>query len=461
MTRPLVFVSLAMNQTRFYAGLDRLLSPQGWQVVHLCYHERSVDWLARQGLRAVNAYRHPAARQPIDPRSVVDRPLEDLLLHEETAFELPARRRPQLARNFGRYLAVADAVLAEIEGSFGTKATLVQELGGLGCMLAAYYAARARGTDAYFVEPSFFRGRVFFTRNTLGAPRVAGEPSSEPGAELRSYLADAVASGSPVVPLKDNRHYRTPARKLSDPYNARRLIEKLVDKHILRKREAFSHIGLHVRRHLRMAVNERRLAKVAVPPPEAGYVYYPLHVPTDVALTLRAPALLDQYALIDRLASMLPQGRLLAIKEHPARVGALDHRRIAGLLRRHANLRFLQPRTNNFAVMRRAGAVVAVNSKAGAEALLLRRPVVALGDGFYRDSPLARTVRSLEELPGVLTELLAPTWAPPGAAAVDRYFQSVWERSRPGEIYAADPAGVALFAQSLLAVLNERDREPR
>jgi hypothetical protein len=271
---------------------------------------------------------------------------------------------------------------------------------------------------------------------------------------LQRYLEDALASGSPVVPLKDDRHYRTPAQKLGDPYNLRRLVEKLVDKHIRRKREVFSHIGLHVRRHLRMAMNERRLAAVAVPPPEPGYVYYPLHVPTDVALTLRAPAQLDQYALIDRLATMLPAGRLLAIKEHPARVGALDHQCVTELLRRHANLRFLQPRLNNFSVMRRAGAVVAVNSKAGAEALLLGRPVVALGDSFYRDSPLATAVRSLDELPGVLQGLLSPDWSPPSPAEIERYFQSVWECSLPGEIYAHEPAAIALFVQSLLRALE-------
>jgi len=446
MVRPLLFVPLAMNQARFYAALDPLLARRGFACTHLSFHERSAEWLARQGLRTVNAWRHPAARRPVDPRGLIDRPLEALLRHEEAAFALSPKARAGLARRFAGHLAVADAVLDEL----GPETILVQELGGFVAVLAAYFAARGKGLDALFAEPSFFRGRVFFTRNSLAAPRVPPEPAGEPAAELRRYLEETLAAGSPVVPVKDTRHFRAPRRKLSDPYNLRRLAEKLVDKHLLRKREVFSHVGLHVRRHLAMALNAPRLRRLAQPLPATPFVYFPLHVPADVALTLRAPEWLDQLALCERLAGLLPDGLLLAIKEHPAMVGALAPGRVAALLRRQPRLRLLDARLNNFAVMRAASAVVTINSKSGAEAALLGRPAVALGDAFYSDSPLIRTVGRLEDVPAAI----AAAGAPPSPGEIERYFQSVWERSRPGELYAEDPARIAVFADSLARELE-------
>lgn len=119
MARPLLFVPLAMNQARFYAALDPLLARRGFACAHLSFHERSAEWLARQGLRAINAWRHPAARRPVDPQSRIDRPLETLLRHEETAFALSPAARAGLARRFASHLAVAEAVLDELVAQAG------------------------------------------------------------------------------------------------------------------------------------------------------------------------------------------------------------------------------------------------------------------------------------------------------------------------------------------------------
>ena len=273
---------------------------------------------------------------------------------------------------------------------------------------------------------------------------------------MLAYLERTLASRAIVIPSKDARHYRVPTRKLRDLYNLRRLAEKLLDKYLLRRREVFSHIGLHVARHVRMAATERRLRGVYRPLPESGrFVYFPLHVPADVALTLRSPDYLDQYALIERLAGLLPPGVSLAFKEHPALVGALDHGRTRELLRRCPNLLLLNPSLNNFAVMDRAAAVVTVNSKSGAEAALLGRPVVVLGDAFYRDSPLVRAAASPEAARPLIEAALAGRWQWPARADAERWFQAVWEASWPGELYDTEPENVRRFADSLQRVLRQ------
>ncbi|MGH2371864.1 MAG: capsule biosynthesis protein, partial [bacterium] len=151
---------------------------------------------------------------------------------------------------------------------------------------------------------------------------------------------------------------------------------------------------------------------------------------------------------LDYLARTVPITHRLAIKEHPAMVGGVDYGRVADLLRRHDALVLLRPSISNFDVLRRADAVVTVNSKSGAEAILLNRPVVALGDSFYRRSGLVRAVGSLDEIGEALREVMA---APPRSSGdIYGYFQQVWDRSYPGELYATDEAGCSAFAESLL-----------
>ena len=50
--------------------------------------------------------------------------------------------------------------------------------------------------------------------------------------------------------------------------------------------------------------------------PDTPFVYYPLHVPADMALTLRSPEYLDQVATIDFLLRTIPDSHVLVAKEH-------------------------------------------------------------------------------------------------------------------------------------------------
>ena len=232
--------------------------------------------------------------------------------------------------------------------------------------------------------------------------------------------------------------------------NWRRLVEKLIQKHVLKQQEEFQHIGGHVRRHVRMTMNAARLRKFyAEVPAQDPFIYYPLHVPADFALTIRSPEYLDQLSLIDFVCRVAPLGRKVLIKEHPALIGALPADRMSDLLRRHDNLVLLSPGINNHTVLRQAEAVVTVNSKAGAEALLYRRPVLALGDSFYRDSGLVTVIDALRDLPGRLSGAPAPA-----EDDVNRFLQDVWSASVPGELYDLRAENVAEFAASLLGVLR-------
>jgi hypothetical protein len=286
------------------------------------------------------------------------------------------------------------------------------------------------------------------TRNRLAAPTIAAGMTGVRD-EVRGYLARALAQESVVIPQKDVHHYRKAAHKLTDRRNALRLLQKAWDKYVLGKREEFEHIGGHVRRHVRMFLNNRRLRPRYRGLESVGRcVYYPLHVPADFALTIRSPEYLDQCALIDYLCRVAPHTHQVVVKEHPALIGAVPYSRLRDLLARHDNLVLLEPAINNYRVLSKADAIVTVNSKSGAEALLLGKPVLALGDSFYRSCAAAIRVDALSDLPAALARALGGAVVV-SASAIETFFQNVWDASYAGELYDVSEANIAAFTASL------------
>jgi hypothetical protein len=443
----ILFGTLAMNQTVFFEAVGEALERAGHKVAYLCFHERSHEYLAARGKRSFNAFRD-GDEASIDLGRYAWPSLNLVLSHEKAAFELHST--PRLVQKLRRYLAACESAFESLP-----EVVVVQELGGFLSNVASFYAARRRGLDNVFIEPSFFKGRLFLLRNTFAALQVEGPKAQAVSGEVAAYLEHSAASQQVVIPAKDAKHYRRPLRKLTDPYNARRLAQKALDKYVLGKREEFGHIGGHVARHARMWLNHRLMAARYRALPEHGrrFVYYPLHVPADVALTIRSPQYVDQLALVDYLARIVPDTHEVLIKEHPALVGALRRERMIDLLQARDNVRLLDPGINNYEVLSRADAVVTVNSKSGAEALLLGRPVVVLGDAFYSASRLVHRVAAAADLPAVLARVLDE---PPALdrSSISAYFQDVWDASWPGELHVGGAENAEAFAASLQAYLE-------
>ena len=451
--RHFLITTLAEYQTRFWVEVADLLVAAGHGISFVSFDDRSTEMIAARGFRvhAATAADHAAMTPAIEVDSTLGRfgitDTSHWLAHERVTFGL--RDTAALERKLALYLRIADTALTAAAED-GATVTLVQELGGFLSVIGAFFAARARGVDNWFVEPAFFRGRLFFLRNSFAAIRIFAPRGGVPAAEVAAYLAATRRDRAIVIPQKDRHQYHSPAAKIFKLGNARRLAEKLWDRHILGKRHEFGYIGRYVRTHLATLASSYALRRSYTPLGALGrFVYYPFHVPGDMALTLRSPAYLDQLALIDYLARALPRGLTLAVKEHPAMIGAVAAAPLKAILARYDTVALLPPSTNNYDVLRAAEAVVSVNSKSGAEAILVGRPVLVLGDAFYRESGLAIPIGALADLPAALAATIG---RPPHHDETARlaYFDAVWRQSVPGELYVTDPASVAAFTASMI-----------
>jgi hypothetical protein len=451
--RPLI-TTLAEYQTRFWLPVGLKLRAEGREVAFLSFDDRSTEMLTAAGLQVFCGTQVEGVPRGDDPAvaALFERfGIDDLnfwLAHERFAFGL--RDSVAMRRKLAATLLAADRVCAK--WSRGGGAVMVQELGGFLSVVGSFFAARHHGLDNWFIEPSFFRGRMFFLKNRFSAIEIScGDSERGVPVEVERYLDETLASGAIVVPIKDRHQYTTARKKIVNWRNARRLMGKLADKHLLGKKQEFGYIGSHVRAHARMLLNSHRLRDHYTPLERLGpFVYYPLHVPGDMALTLRSPHLLDQLALIDYLCRSVPASHQIAIKEHPAMVGAVDASRLMELLSRYDNLALLPPTINNYKVLRSADAVVSVNSKSGAEAGLLGKPVLVLGDAFYRDAPFSTPVERLQDLSVELANALSSRRAKAPDRDTRRYFADVWDQTFPGELYVDDPDNVERFVVSLL-----------
>lgn len=463
MQTAVLITTLARYQTRFWIMVAERLRRLGCAPAFLAFDDPSELLIRESGIKCFNAFelaRHAGLASPANlERELVEHlqcTLPLALSHERVTFGL--RDSAALTQKLARHRAAADMALVELSGA-QRELVVVQELGGFLSVIGTFLAARSRGCDNLFIEPSFFKGRFLATRNTFAAPRVGRAARGEPlePAALR-HIEAARAAKAIVIPGKDRHHYAAALGKVARPANMRRLLEKLYEKYALRERHEFGYIGAYVGSHLRMVRNSFRLrGAYATLPAERPFVYYPLHVPADVALTLRAPEYLDQLSLVDFLARTIPATHLLAVKEHPAQIGALDSRWLLGLLARHDNVRLLHPALNNYDVLAAADAVVSVNSKSGAEALLVGKPVIVLGDAFYAESGLVTRVAALAELPraigGVLQQRPVPV-----RIEVERFFSRVWRSSLEGDLYVAEETNAESFARSLHRALAARSR---
>lgn len=451
-----LITTLAEYQTAFWLKVGLQLRQLGHEAAFISFDDRSTEMLQQAGLQVFSATQVDVSSQSFD--SVMQKYGIDQLNfwfgHERFAFGLHD------SIELKRKLLVAIEAASQACTTFGEKGPfmMVQELGGFLSVIGSYFAARHHGINNYFIEPSFFRGRLFYIQNSFKALSIADSSNEEIPRAVQAYLQDTVSKSTIVVPQKDKHQYTTAWKKIVNVRNAKRLVQKVIDKYLLGKRQEFGYIGGYVATHARMLWSSFRLRGSYSSLVDCGqFVYYPLHVPGDMALTLRTPHLLDQLALVDFVCRSVPHTHNVVFKEHPAMVGAIESARVLALLKKHDNLKLLRPSTNNYEVLKKTDLVVSINSKSGAEALLLNKQVIVLGDAFYTRCPLVQYVANLKDLPQAIESNLAGRHVARTSEGIQRYFAQVWTHTVAGELYVAEDNSVSNFTQGMLQALGGRE----
>lgn len=443
--------TLAEYQTRFWVKVGHALKKRGYGCEFVSFDDRSTAMLRQHGFTAYT-FADIATTTETDAawltRYGITTP-ERWFLHERHSYG--EQDSATLLHKLSRSLQLAEHAILACKAMHGDVA-VVQEVGGFLSVVGCFFAAQRASIPHWFIEPAFFKGRLFFTRDSFGAPLIPTAVNASSLPELQAYLTEALETRRIVIPEKDRHHYSPVLRKILNPHNLRRLVEKSIDKYLLRKNQEFGYLGRQVGMHLRMLVNSYQLRSHYTRLSELDrFIYFPLHVPADMALTLRSPQYVDQLALIEQVLHAMPLSHRLAVKEHPAMIGALDAQRLRRLQKHYPQLAIIDPSTNNYDVLHKADLIISINSKSGAEALLLGKPVIVLGEAFYSACPLVLTLTNVAPLAKHIAGLLeSPVVIDPDA--ITRYFHAVWDASLVGELYVDDLEKINAFSDALVAV---------
>lgn len=135
------------------------------------------------------------------------------------------------------------------------------------------------------------------------------------------------------------------------------------------------------------------------------YIFFPLHIPWDAQIATRNSMFISQETVIEMLARSCPPGVDLYVKEHPYYAGGVNKRMLKNT-KKFQMIKIVDPSISSVEMIRSAKVVVTINSTAGWEAILLKKPLVVLGSPFYAYFKHAYKVENINQLPKVLNEAI-------------------------------------------------------
>ena len=456
--KKIVFTLIASRDAEFFINVAKQLNSKKYEVIFFTFYGPAEKEISEAGYQFFNFHSN-IFNTKVKNRKFSTRALElrykinslcDLILHERMTFT--CHNESYLFLKCGAYLHALDSWLNATKPDF-----VIQELGGFIAPMSFYYACRKNNIKHFFLEPMMFQGTIGFVENTINYNiRVKSKLRNK---DVKKYIDNYVASQNAVIPKKDEHHFRdaTLAKFFNFP-NLRKLSLKVWYKYFLGLNQEYDAIANHVWRNFKMLINRKKLTSFYWPiknlPSHKVYIYFPLHVPLDFQLTVRSKEWLNQISLLERISNFLPPGVELWIKEHPAAIGAYSIKELDKLLNSQ-NVKIIHPLENSFSIIHNASAVITINSKVGAEALMQGKPLFVLGQAFYRNHGISYDVSSISELEKELTDFLKnKSNLRPRNKKIQDFLSAVWTKSLPGELYVNTPENINKFASSLIKALE-------
>lgn len=127
------------------------------------------------------------------------------------------------------------------------------------------------------------------------------------------------------------------------------------------------------------------------------YIVYPMHFQPESSTSVNAMFYDNQYEVIKNVAFSMPVGIQLYVKDHPNGIGFLDMN-FYKKIKRLPNVKYIDPLTDTKELLEGSEAIITLTSTMGFEALLLRKPVITLGNVFYNYHPYCFVVEGYKDI---------------------------------------------------------------
>lgn len=334
----------------------------------------------------------------------------------------------ETARLVGKFRSKVLSYLIALERYFDDAGVscVVQNQGAEIMRRAAYFVAKARGIPTVFVGWAPLPARVALYTNELGFwedLRSIDEPTlASVRDEARKALDFLRTKRQPMISnfsIPNDNLFKKTTRLCRKYY----FVEKRSCDYVPNPWKA---ARLAFRKRIRKAAARVFYTQFD---PSIPYAFLPLHMPIDSQITVRAPQFLEQEYVVSLIARSLPDGMTLYVKEHPAAKGYTSLGMLRSIAHSHENVRLIDPNINTHDIIASAKLIVVINSTVGWEALLYGKPVVVLGNAFYRGWGVTFDVVDLFDLRRIIVESLKSVTP---MNKVEKFLHTAYAASYPG-----------------------------
>lgn len=135
------------------------------------------------------------------------------------------------------------------------------------------------------------------------------------------------------------------------------------------------------------------------------YAFFPLQLEPEMATTLFSRFYTDQLWLATQVASSLPVGYKLYVKEHPA-MYSYRTRAFYKKLKNIPNVKLIPPTETGLKIAKHARLIITLTGTCGWEGILFGKPAITFGNTFYNILVSAKRCENINDLPYLVNELL-------------------------------------------------------
>lgn len=444
-----VFNCLTQREVDFYLATAKSLRSDGVDCIFISFFQPGNKKISSEGFKCYDFYKFLNTGASLFPYENLN--IDDLISHECVTFGLS---RAVLKKKMIIYLNACLNIFNTLSENENRKYFVVQELGGFISSLSIFYVSKYKSIPHYFMEPSFYKGRIHAVPNSIYAlsPQSSQIKNVEE-VEVSSYLKNLKSSQRVAIPIKDRHHFMDMnLAKIFNRSNLFKIFKKLSDKFVKKYKFEFNHIGFHVYRYIQMYVRRKfrgnLYSKWTPEIQNKKYIYVPLHVELDYSLTIRSPSYFDQLKNIEELLKEIPSELFLYTKEHPASIGGFSNQTLRRLLSSYSNFKLIHPSINSFEIIKNSQAIVTINSKIGMEALAFDKPVIVLGDAVYSYCSEVFKAKSIKDAANFLKQPSFYNWSP-NPQGLNTFFTSLYAESFPTELYDLSEENIKYFGSAL------------
>lgn len=423
-----IFSVRTMYEAIFFAKISKKLKHK---IILFSFNEEASEYLKKKRINFKNIFKK---KIELDVNKIKKTNFSKIF-HEKKEFNLKSNFL--LKKKYRAYYSNIGSEFSKLQKYYDIY--VFQEIGGFASHLSLYDYCKEKKINHFFLEPSFFKNRFMCIKNSFKIPKYKFYNKYDK--DIKNELFKLV-SNKPLSYIKiHEKRYRKSFYKIMDIKNISRFFIKLYRSIILKYHYDYEYIFNYSFQHVMMTIKSMLQKFLYSDKLPGKFIYFPLHVPNDISLTLRAKNFYDQYSFIQKIINNLPKNYKLVIKEHPSFIGNYSLIKLIKLMWKNSNIIYIaKPSYNSYELIKKSSLLITINSKSGAEAIILNKPFFSFANSFYENF---QGLNKISDLKKFKLKLKMPK-------KKNLYFlYSLKKFTFKGELFSTSPKNISYFSKFL------------